>query len=570
MKRMLSFFRGYRVQTVLAPLFKLFEAILELFVPLLVADIIDKGIGSGNAEYVWTRSVLLVALALVGLGFSLTAQYFAARSAVGYSASMKRALYRHVQSLSYCDLDRLGTSSLLTRMNADATQVQNGINMLLRLFLRSPFIVFGALVMAFVVDPGSAWLFAVVIPLLALVVVGVTVGCLPLYRKNQEKLDRLTEVLRENLAGVRVIRAYACEEGEEQSFRRAHGGLTRAQTVAGRVAALLNPLTFALVNVGIIALIWRGGMRVDSGSLTQGGVIALYNYMSQILVELVKLANLIILLTKSMASYRRIGEVFEAEPTQHFGTSEVQADPAAPAVSFDNVSLRYTPTADDALEKVSMQVWQGQTVGIIGSTGSGKSTLVNLIPRFYDATEGQVCIQGVPIADYPKEQLRRTVHVVEQKAVLFRGTIRDNLLWGNPTATDEELLRAASLAQATDVLKAKGGLDGLVEEGGRNLSGGQRQRLTIARALVGDPSILILDDSASALDNATDRALRQALRTLPCTTFIVSQRTNAVQGADCILVLEDGQVVGQGDHDSLVADCEVYREIHAAQQGGAL
>ena len=568
MKNLLRFLHGYRVAAVLAPLFKLIEAIIELQIPLLVADIIDVGIATADTRYIVLRALLMAGLALVALGFSLTAQYFAARAAVGFSRGLKHALVQHIQSLSYAELDRLGAAQIINRINSDTQSMQNGVNMFLRLFLRSPFVVFGAMVMAFTVDR-SAWVFAVVIPTLALFVVSITVLCVRWYRRAQNKLDEVTLAVRENLTGVRVLRAFAYEDQEVQSFAAKHRALTADQSVAGRIAALLNPLTYAVVNGGVVLLLWLGAHRVDSGQLTQGGVIALYNYMAQLTVELIKLADLVILLTKSAASGTRINEVFALQCSQVFGTQRVTPIEGADAVVMQDVGMRYAEGAEPSLQHIDMRIAQGCTVGIIGTTGAGKSTLVNLLARLYDHTEGDILLDGVPIRDYPRDQLRAKVAYVAQYTRLLAGTIRDNLLLGNPNADDARLWQALRLAQLEDTVRDKGGLDYVLEENGKNLSGGQRQRLNIARALATDASILVLDDSASALDNLTQEALRQGLKSLDATIFVVSQRTQPVREADIIFVLDNGAVVGQGTHRQLLATCPLYAEIDALG-GGAL
>ncbi len=540
---------------------------MELLVPLVVADIIDRGVADHDTRYILWRAALLVGIAVVGFGFAVTAQWFSAKTAVGYSAKLKSALFGTVMGLSYRQMDEVGVSRMLTRMGSDAMQVQNGINMFLRLLLRSPFVVFGALVMALIVDPGTAWLLAVVIPVLSVIVAGVIVGCLPRYRSVQQNLDEVTRLASENLSGARVVRAFAGEEEEKRKFDRQNRLLMFTQKVAGHIGALLNPLTYLVVNGGIIALLWVGGLRVDHGELTQGQTVAIYNYMATILVELVKLANLILTVTRAVASARRISEVLAVEPDQTFGTA-TQGVESPFAIRYEGVSLRYSEGAADAVSDVSFEVMRGETVGIVGSTGSGKTSLLSLLPRFYDPTEGKVLLDGLDVKEYDKETLRRKVHVVGQQAVVFADTVRGNLLWGNPAASDEELWQALRIAQAEDVVLAKGGLDAFLEEGGRNLSGGQRQRLSIARALVGKPSVLILDDSSSALDNATDKALREAIKEgTDCTLLIISQRSTGVKGADKILVLDDGLAVGWGTHDELLSSCAVYREIYQATGG---
>ena len=594
MKHLFSCLKPYRKEAILAPLFKLLEASLELVVPLVVAAIVDTGIAQQDTGYIVKMVFLLVAFGVVGLAFSLTAQFFAARAAVGASSRLRDRLFRKLQSLSFSQIDSLGTSTMITRMTSDVNQVQTGVNMTLRLFLRSPFIVFGAMIMAFVVDVQAALVFVGVIPLLSLVVFAVMAACIPLYRKVQEKLDKVYLSTRENLAGVRVIRAFCKEESEQKEFAQRNGELCRSQKKVGRIAALTNPLTYVLINVAVIVLVYVGALRVDSGALQQGDVIALYGYLSQILVELIKLANLIVTITKAVSCEKRLEKVLdmEGEPSvlAEEGVSESSASdegtapvdsgkkavcgnddretvPADPEeeIRFDHVTLTYDGAGAPSLTDIDFTVRRGETIGIIGGTGSGKTSLVHLIPRFYSATEGSVRLQGRDVRSIPAEELRERVGVVLQKAVLFKGSIRSNLLWGNPDATDEELLAAAETAQASDVLAVKGGLDGEVAQEGKNLSGGQRQRLTIARALVRKPEILILDDSASALDYATDARLRKALKNTGSTVFIVSQRTASILHADKIVVLDDGHAVGIGTHEELMRTCEVYREIYRSQ-----
>ncbi|MBR6709002.1 MAG: ABC transporter ATP-binding protein [Clostridia bacterium] len=568
MKNLLTHLRAYRRDCLLAPLFKMLEAILELLVPLTVAAMIDRGISGGNYGYILRMGGILVVLGLIGLLCAVTAQYFAARAAVGCAASLKHTLFSHIQSLSYTELDRLGSASLITRMTADVNQVQSGVNLVLRLFLRSPFIVFGAMIMAFTIDVPLAWIFAVVIPLLAVVVFGIMCWSIPRFREVQGKLDRVLGITRENLVGARVIRAFGREDAERDEFNARNSALTAIQLRVGRVSALMNPLTYIIVNLGIIALIQGGALRVEHGAISQGEVVALYNYMTQILVELIKLANLIITINKSLACAGRISSILAVESSMQPGT-QTAGIASAPAVEFKDVSFAYAGAAEPSLEQLSLRVNRGETVGIIGGTGSGKTTLCNLIPRFYDTTEGQVLINGIDVRDYCTAALRKKIAVVPQKAALFAGTIRDNLLWGaKETVSDEALWHALTLAQAKEVVERKeGGLDARVEQNGRNFSGGQRQRLTIARALTANADILILDDSASALDYATDAALRQSLRTLPDTTtvFIISQRASSIRHADRIVVLEDGAVVGIGRHDELLQTCPHYAEIYYSQ-----
>ena len=569
MKHLYPYLRRFRKESILAPLFKMLEATFDLLVPMVVADIIKVGIAGGDTTYIWTRCGLLVLMALIGLLCSFTAQYFAARAAIGTSTGLRHELMAHIQSLSFSELDTLGVSTLITRMTSDVNQVQNGLNMFLRLFLRSPFIVAGAMIAAFTIDTQIALIFLAAIPVLAVIVFGIMRITSPMYKTVQSRLDAVTGATRENLSGVRVVRAFGREDAEEENFVQQNGSLNAMQLKVGRIAALMNPLTYVVVNLGIIGILYFGANKIGSGALLSGDVVALVNYMSQILVELVKLANLVVLLTRAIASMGRVSQVLDTPSTMAFPEKPVSADAASDvAVAFDHVSLRYQGAGAESLSDVTFTAKKGQTIGVIGGTGSGKTTLVSLIPRFYDATKGQVTLLGQPITAYSKEELNRHVAVVMQKAQLFKGTIRSNLLWGNENATDEELWHALSIAQSEDFVRQKPGkLDDPVEQGGRNLSGGQRQRLTIARALVGHPDILILDDSASALDYATDAALRKALRTLPAETtiFIVSQRTSSLRHADQIIVLDDGHVVGIGTHDTLMQTCEVYREIHESQ-----
>lgn len=567
MFKLLAYMKNYKKEAVLGPLFKLLEALLELLVPLVIAAVIDTGIAGGNRGYVIRMCLLLVGFGIVGLVFSITAQYFAAKASVGFVTKLRHALFDHIQGLSYTELDTIGTSTLITRMTSDMNQVQSGMNLTLRLLLRSPFVVFGAMIMAFTIDVKAALIFAAAIPVLSLVVFGIMLWCIPLYKRVQRKLDGVLSATRENLTGVRVIRAFCKEEEQISRFDACNQDLTRTQKYVGRISALMNPVTYILINLAIIWLVYTGALRVDVGLISQGAVVALYNYMSQILVELIKLANLIINITKSVACGNRIQSVFEIR-------SSLDAPEQAPApkdfsyaVEFDHVTLRYANAGDDSLSDISFAARPGETIGVIGSTGSGKSSLVNLIPRFYDASAGQVLVDGINVKEYTLDDLRNRIGVVPQKAVLFKGTIRDNLRWGNPDATDDQLLEAVQTAQAGEVLAQKGGLDFELEQGGKNLSGGQKQRFTIARALVKHPKILILDDSASALDFATDAALRKAIREMPGnpTVFIVSQRTSSLQHADQILVLEDGAVVGAGTHTQLLESCPVYQEIYQSQ-----
>lgn len=572
MKKLLCYLKEYKKESVLGPLFKLLEATLELFVPLVVAAIIDTGIGNQDRGYVVKMCLVLVLLGLIGLAFSVTAQYFAAKAAVGFVTTIRHVLFGHIQKLSYAELDTQGTSTLITRMTSDMNQVQNGVNLTLRLLLRSPFVVIGAMVMAFTIDVKAALVFVVGIPALAVVVFGVMLACIPLYRKVQNRLDKVLGLTRENLTGVRVLRAFCKEEEQEAEFQKQNQTLTDTQKFVGRISALLNPLTYVIINVAIIALIWIGAIRVDMGIITQGAVVALYNYMSQILTELIKLANLIINITKSVACGNRIQSVLEVEPSVKDGAATVSGDgeagKSAYSVVFEHAGIRYPDAAQEAVSDITLNVRPGETIGIIGGTGSGKSSMVNLIPRFYDCSSGAVYVDGRNVCTYGLTELRDKIGVVPQKSVLFAGTIRSNMQWGKPDATDEEIFAALEIAQAKDVVsKKEKGLDTEVEQGGKNFSGGQRQRLTIARALVKQPEILILDDSSSALDFATDAALRMAIGSMKHkpTLFIVSKRTSAIQYADKIVVLDDGSVVGIGTHEELMNTCEVYREIYDSQ-----
>lgn len=572
MNQMLGYLKGYRRESILAPLFKMLEAIFDLFVPLVTADIINVGIAAGDMNYILTRCGLLLLLAAVGLACSLTAQYFSAKAAVGYSTSLRHALFEHIQTLGFTEMDTMGVSTLITRMTSDVNQVQSGLNLFLRLFLRSPFVVFGAMIMAFTVNVKAALIFVVAIPLLSVVVFGVMVITRPLYRTVQARLDRVLGLTRENLTGVRVVRAFDKEQSEINRFEDANALLTQMQLHVGHLSALMNPLTYVIINLAIVGLLYVGSIEINVGSMASGDAIALVNYMNQILVELVKLANLIVTVTKSLACAGRVQAVLNTEPGMKFPAQlaggEIPAEKQGDAVRFDHVSLTYAGAGDASLSDISFTAARGQTIGVIGGTGSGKSSLISLIPRFYDATEGQVEIFGRPVQAYPRDQLRGAVAVVMQKAQLFGGTIRSNLLWGNKNASDDDLWAALETAQAAEFVRSKPlGLDEPIEQGGRNLSGGQKQRLTIARALVGKPRILILDDSASALDYATDAALRKALAALPgdLTVFIVSQRAASLQHADQIIVLDDGHMVGLGTHSQLLADCPVYQEIYESQ-----
>lgn len=563
MKKLLVYLKDYIKESILGPLFKLFEALFELFVPLVIAAIIDTGIENGDIGYIIKMCLVLVLLGFVGLAFSITAQYFAAKASVGFVSKIRHVLFGHIQSLSYSELDQIGTSTLITRMTSDMNQVQNGMNLALRLLLRSPFVVFGAMIMAFTIDVPSAMIFVYVTVVLLIVVFGIMLGSIPLYKKVQQKLDAVMTVTRENLTGVRVIRAFCKEDEETDDFINKNNELTASQKFVGKISALMNPVTYVIINLAIIWLIHTGAVRVEAGILTQGAVVALYNYMSQILVELIKLANLIINITKSIACGNRIQAVLDIKPDLESGSSSCNEG----SVEFDHVNLRYKNAGADSLSDITFTAAKGETIGIIGGTGSGKSSLVNLIPRFYDAASGEVKVGGVNVKDMDVEQLREKIGVVPQKAVLFHGTIRENMQWGVTNASDDEIMEAIEAAQGLDVIKAKGGLDCEIEQGGKNLSGGQRQRLTIARALVKKPEILILDDSASALDFATDAALRKSLRELDYhpTVFIVSQRTSSIQHADRIIVLDDGTAVGIGTHDELMKSCSVYQEIYNSQ-----
>lgn len=568
MNKLFVYLKEYKKETILGPLFKLLEASFELFVPLVVASMIDVGIKTGDTGYIIRMCLVLIALGVIGLVCSITAQYFAAKAAVGFVKKIRHALFRHIQSLSYTELDTLGASTMITRMTSDVNQVQNGTNLTLRLLLRSPFVVFGAMVMAFTIDWKAAMVFVITIPLLCIVVFGIMLVSIPLYRKVQARLDRLLGITRENLTGVRVLRAFCKENEEIAEFEERNEALTGVQKFVGRISALMNPVTYIIINLAVVALIWTGAIRVEAGILTQGMVIALYNYMSQILTELVKMANLIINITKAVACGNRIASVFEITSSQQQASASPEKPESAPEVEFRNVSLQYKGAGEDSLSGLSFSVRPGETIGVIGGTGSGKTSLVNLIPRFYDATGGEVLVRGANVQSYPLEELRSMIGVVPQKAVLFQGTVRENLKWGNPDATDDELWDALASAQAQEVVESKkGGLDFEIEQAGRNLSGGQRQRLTIARALVRRPRILILDDSSSALDFATDAALRKSIRELPYspTVFLVSQRASSIQYADKIIVLDDGEAVGIGTHEELLRDCAVYQEIYNSQ-----
>ncbi len=569
MRKLLIYLQKYKKECVIAPLFKLLEASFELIVPLVIAALVDKGIAMADRSYILKMGAILVLLALIGLICSVTAQFFAAKAAVGFGAKLRHSLFCHIETLSFAEMDTIGTSTLITRMTSDINQVQSGVNLVLRLFLRSPFIVFGAMVMAFTVNVKAALVFVVTIPLLSVVVFTVMCASIPLYKKVQHGLDEVLGHTRENLEGARVLRAFHKEAEETEQFRDSNAFLTSMQLVVGRISTLMNPLTYIIINCAVLAVIWVGGKQVFSGIITQGEVIALVNYMSQILVELIKLANLIVTVNKAIACGNRIGEVLEVESSiKNEKTGQMAEEKNAPAVVFSHVSMSYAGSKEEALTDITFEAKRGQTIGIIGGTGSGKSSVVNLIPRFYDVSSGSVLVNGRDVRDYNLVELRDKIGVVMQKAVLFEGTIAENLRWGKQDASEEELWRAIEVAQATDVVSGKEGkLDYRIEQGGRNLSGGQKQRLTIARAVVKDPEILILDDSASALDFATDAKLRTALRNLQGnkTIFIVSQRTSSIQFADQILVLDDGQAVGLGTHEELLDRCEIYREIYESQ-----
>lgn len=597
MTKLFRYLSDYKKECVLGPLFKLLEAGFDLIVPLVMAAIIDVGIANRDTSYILKSGGVLLLLAAIGLTCSITAQYFAAKAAVGFSAKLRHALFVHIESLSFREMDQIGTSTMITRMTSDINQIQSGVNMALRLFLRSPFIVFGSMIMAFTIDVKAAMIFVVVIPLLAVVVFGIMLVSMPLYRKVQGALDQVLDRVRQNLTGVRVIRAFHLEENEKGQFTEDNAVLTKLQLFVGKIASLTNPVTYIMINVALVALLWTGAVRIDGGYLKQGEVVALVNYMSQILVELIKLANTIVLTTKAVASGRRVQNVFEMtsslevlQESETEGSAEFQnysdmvsedqktgmenglagksVEGIVPRVAFDHVTMSYQNGGDAALEGIHFAAEAGQTIGIIGGTGSGKSTLVHLIPRFYDVTEGSVRIDGQDVRSIPLEELRGRIGIVLQKAILFHGTIRENILWGNEDANEEEIRQALQDAQAWEIVQGKEkGLETEIEQGGRNLSGGQKQRLTIARALVRRPDILVLDDSTSALDYATDAKLRQAIRSLDYqpTVFLVSQRTSSIQYADQIIVLDDGEVAGMGSHEELLQNCEVYQEIHYSQ-----
>ena len=573
MKRLMMYLKDYKKESILAPLFKLLEAFFELLVPLVMANIIDYGISNRNMGYIGKMGLLLLLLGVVGLASSITAQFFAAKAAVGFSTKLRQALFDHIEDLSFTDIDKAGTSTMITRMTSDVNQVQSGINMTLRLFLRSPIIVFGAMIMAFTIDVKCALIFVVAIPLLSVVVFGIILSTIPMYKKVQSKLDQVLGITRENLTGVRVIRAFHQEAKESDRFRENNEALSAMQIFVGKISACMNPVTYIIVNGAIIALIYTGAVQVNIGNLSQGEVVAIINYMNQILVELVKLANLIVTMTKALACAERVASVFDIGADAAYVGAQNQkladkVDKSAPFLDFKHVSLTYQGAGAPTLQDMNFTVNRGDTVGIIGGTGSGKTSLVNLIPGFYPATEGEILLEGRDIRTMSDEELRGRIGVVPQKAVLFKGTIRSNLQWGKPDAAEEEMWKALELAQASEVVDGKPGkLDATVAQNGKNFSGGQRQRLTIARALVRNPEILILDDSASALDYATDAKLRAAIRTLEdkTTTFIVSQRASTIRHADKIIVLDDGEIAGMGTHDELLKDCTVYQEIYYSQ-----
>ena len=573
MKRLMMYLKDYKKESILAPLFKLLEAFFELMVPLVMANIIDYGISNRNMGYIGKMGLLLLLLGVVGLASSITAQFFAAKAAVGFSTKLRQALFDHIEDLSFTDIDKAGTSTMITRMTSDVNQVQSGINMTLRLFLRSPIIVFGAMIMAFTIDVKCALIFVVAIPLLSIVVFGIILSTIPMYKKVQSRLDQVLGITRENLTGVRVIRAFHQEAKEEERFRENNEALSAMQIFVGKISACMNPVTYVIVNGAIIVLIYTGAVQVNIGNLSQGEVVAIINYMNQILVELVKLANLIVTMTKALACAERVASVFDiGADAVYVGVQDQKladkVDKSAPFLDFKHVSLTYQGAGAPTLQDMNFTVNRGDTVGIIGGTGSGKTSLVNLIPGFYPATEGEILLEGRDIRTMSDEELRGRIGVVPQKAVLFKGTIRSNLQWGKPDATEEEMWKALELAQASEVVEGKDGkLDATVAQNGKNFSGGQRQRLTIARALVRNPEILILDDSASALDYATDAKLRAAIRTLEdkTTTFIVSQRASTIRHADKIIVLDDGEIAGMGTHDELLKDCTVYQEIYYSQ-----
>lgn len=569
MRKLIYYLKDYKKESILAPLFKMLEALFELFVPIVMAKVIDVGIPLGDKNYIIRMCLVMILLGIIGLACSITAQYFSAKAASGFATKLRHSLFEHIQSLSFTEMDTIGTSTLITRMTSDINQVQNGVNMFLRLFMRSPFIVFGAMVMAFTIDVKAALIFVVAIPVLSVVVFGIMYASIPLYKKVQSRLDTVLGITRENLTGVRVIRAFHKEENETEKFEDANNSLASLQIFVGKISALMNPMTYVIVNLAIAALVWTGGIRVNTGIITQGEVVALINYMSQVLVELIKLANLIVLINKAIACGNRVQSVFEIKSSMDETENPVSPDKKTDyAVEFNHVCLRYGKSDVDSLTDIDFNVKRGETIGIIGGTGSGKSSVVNMIPRFYDACEGEVLVDGINVKDYAINDLRQKIGIVMQKAVLFKGTIRDNLLWGNETASEEDIYEALKVSQALEVVEGKqNGLDSEVSQGGKNFSGGQKQRLTIARALVRKPEILILDDSASALDYATDAALRKAIREMDNspTVFIVSQRASSIQYADKIIVLDDGKIAGIGTHQELIDNCGVYQEIYYSQ-----
>ena len=570
MRKLLIYLKDYKKESVLAPLFKMLEAIFELFVPLVMSAVIDVGIKNSDKPYIIKMCLVLVALGIIGLACSITAQYFAAKAACGFATKLRHSLFDHIQSLSFSEMDTIGTSTLITRMTSDINQVQNGVNMTLRLFLRSPFVVFGSMIMAFTISVKAALIFVIAIPLLSLVVFGIMYMSIPLYKNVQSNLDDVLRITHENLTGSRVIRAFHKEDNEIEQFENSNNSLSKLQIYVGKISALMNPITYTIINIAIVALIWTGAIQVNIGNISQGNVVALVNYMSQILVELVKFANLIVLINKAIACGNRIEAAFEIESSLIEPEKPAVVGEKLPetVVSFDHVSLKYKNSSQDSLTDINFDVKRGETIGIIGGTGSGKSSLVNMLPRFYDYTGGQLKIDGIDVKDYAVDDLRNKIGVVMQRAVLFKGTIRENLKWGNPDATDTDLMEALETAQAADVVQSKkNGLDSLVSQGGKNFSGGQKQRLTIARALVRKPEILILDDSASALDYATDAALRKAIRDMKNspTLFIVSQRAASILYADKIIVLDDGKMAGIGTHAELLESCPVYQEIYYSQ-----
>lgn len=567
MKKLFVYLKDYKKESFFAPLFKMLEAIFELIVPLVVASIIDDGILNKDIKFIVSRSVMLVVLAIIGMVAAITAQYFAAKAATGFGKELRYALFDKIESLSFSDIDSIGTSSLITRLTTDSNQVQNGVNLVLRLFLRSPFIVFGAMIMAFTVDVKCALIFVGVIPVLSLVVFGIMAYTIPKYKQVQNSLDNVTLKTRENLSGARVIRAFTQEEAEIEDFVEKNNILARLQKGVGKISALMNPVTYVIINIAVILLIYSGALQVNTGNLSQGEVVALYNYMSQILVELIKLANLIITITKALACASRIENIMKIENSlEHNNDNEVES---SNAVDFENVYLKYKDASENSLENISFAAEKGSIVGVIGGTGSGKTSLVSLIPHFYDVSDGKVLVNGVDVKAYSDDELRQKIGFVLQKAALFKGTVRENLKWGNENATDDEMFAALKTAQVLDTVIDKGGLDAEIEQNGSNLSGGQKQRLSVARALVRKPEILILDDSSSALDYATEAAMRKEILSLDYnpTVFIVSQRASSVMGADKIIVLDDGSVCGLGNHNQLLEQCDVYKEIYASQFG---